>query len=937
MTATTDHLIINSPYEEPKHHLKYIREIRRFELVEGRRSAGYIVASEASATFDDPGIFIPLPLVNKIRKRVDQWRENGYPGITSVTKNLLEHWTSPNREMKLFFCQIEAIETLIWLVEAPESEKQGIEIEGDGSLFQRLCSKMATGSGKTIVMAMLIAWQVINKVTYPKDTRFSKTILVVAPGLTVKSRLKVLYPSDPQNYFQEFDVIPSDMFDKLRQGRVKVINWHMLSWETEDQIKRKRTVDKRGAKSDEAYTREVLGEMANAKNILVINDEAHHAWRVNPEAMGKYIRQRDLKDSAIEATVWIGGLDRINKTRGILRCHDFSATPFYPSGKKVSEEVLFTWIVSDFGLNDAIESGLVKTPRVVIRDDGKLTKKMKSRFYHIYDDPEVKTDINRRAQPHEPLPDLVTNAYYYLGLDWLETRKNWEGIVETPPVMITVCNRTETAARIEHAFHHGKIRVDELKDIERTLRIDSEVLKEAESREEPLEIKEEDTEQKKLTKTDLAEYLRAQVDTVGKVGQPGEKIQNVISVGMLSEGWDTKTVTHIMGLRAFTSQLLCEQVVGRGLRRTSYEVEPETGLYGPEYVNIFGIPFTFLPHEGGEDTPPAPPKPRTRIFVDNTKQEYEITWPNVIRINHVYKPNLSLDVSKIKRIELRPEDTPLRADLAPFIEGKPDATKLIEINLADEQVEKILRVLRKQRLIFEITRDVYEQVQPTWTGNKEHLLIQLARIVEDFIDSNRIVIYSLVYQEDLKRRLLILLNMNKIVQHIFNAIRFENTQELVPIFDKEIPIKSTAKMITWYTTKPAEIIKKSHISHVVCDSTWEASEAFELDRNENVISWAKNDHLGFVINYVFRGVIHKFYPDFLIRLSNGKMLILEVKGKDDQQNKTKREYLNEWINAVNSDGRFGEWGWAVSFRTSDIKDIIQKHSKIEPKELRNNP
>ncbi len=926
--TTTDHLIINSPYEMPEQHLKYMREIRRFELVEGRRPAGYVVASEASESFDDPGIFIELPLVNQIRERVDKWREAGYHGITSVTKELLEHWKNPDREMKLFFCQLEAMETLIWLVEAPESEKQGIEISGDGSPFQRLCSKMATGSGKTIVMAMLIAWQIINKVTYPKETKFSKNVLVIAPGLTVKSRLQVLYPSNEKNYYQEFDIVPSDMFDKLRQGAIKVINWHTLAWETAEQLKRKKSVDKRGVKSDEAYVREVLGEMANAKNIIIINDEAHHAWRLNPEAAGKYTRERDLKDSAEEATIWIGGLDRIDNARGILRCYDFSATPFYPSGKKVTEEVLFGWIVSDFGLNDAIESGLVKTPRVVIRDDGRLTKKMKSRFYHIYNDPEVKTDISRQAEPHEPLPDLVTNAYYYLGLDWLETLKRWNGKVETPPVMITVCNRTETAARLETAFDHGKIRIDELKNPERTLRIDSKVLDEAESKEEASGIAEENNEEeKKLSKKDQAERLRRQVDTVGKVGEPGENIQNIISVGMLSEGWDAKTVTHIMGLRAFSSQLLCEQVVGRGLRRTSYDITPETGLFEAEYVNIFGIPFTFLPHEGGEDTPPAPPKPKTRIFVDENKKDFEITWPNVIRINHIYTPKLSLDISKVKRIELRPEDTPLRTELAPFIEGKPDVTKLSDINLADEQVENILRVLRKQRLIFEISRDIYEQVQPTWTGNKEHLLMQLVKIVEEFIDSNRLVIKSKTYQEDLKKRLLILLNMNKIVQHIFNAIRFENTRDLVPIFDKEMPIKSTSKMMTWYTSKPCEIINHSHISHVVFDSSWEASEAFELDRDTDVVSWAKNDHLGFIINYVYRGVIHKFYPDFLIKLNNGKMLILEVKGKDDQQNKTKREYLDEWIKAVNSDGRFGKWCWDVSFRTSDIMDIIKKHSQ----------
>jgi len=926
----SDHLIINSPYEMPKQHLKYIREIRKFELTEGRRPAGYIVASEHSDSFDDPGHFIPLLLANKIRERVDKWREAGYPGITSVTKELLEYWKNADREppTKLFFCQLEAIETLIWFTEAPKSEKQGIEIHGDGGPFRRLCSKMATGSGKTVVMAMLIAWQIINKATYPKETKFSRNVLVVAPGLTVKNRLRVLYPSDPKNYYQEFDLVPSDMFDRLRRGSVKIINWHKLEWETEEQIKKKRSVDKRGVKSDEAYVREVLGEIANAKNILVINDEAHHAWRVNPAAFGKYIRQRDLKDSAEEATVWIGGLDRIHNRRGILKCYDFSATPFYPSGKKVTEEVLFGWIVSDFGLNDAIESGLVKTPRVVIRDDGRLTKKIKSRFYHIYNDPEVKADLGRPAQPHEPIPDLVTAAYYYLGLDWLETYKRWKGKVETPPVMITVCNRIETSARVEHAFNRGKIRIDELKNPKKTLRIDSKVLKDAETVEETPEISEKESEEnKKLTKKDQAEYLRLQVDTIGKVGQPGEKIQNVISVGMLSEGWDAKTVTQIMGLRAFSSQLLCEQVVGRGLRRTVYNVNSETGLFEPEYVNIFGIPFTFLPHEGGEDTPPAPPKPTTRIYVDDSKKDHEIKWPNVVRINHVYTPKLSLDISKVRRLELRPEDTPLRTELAPFIEGKPDVTKLTIIDLANEQVENILKVLRMQRLIFEISRDVYEQVKPTWTGNKEYLLIKLVKIIEDFIDSNKLVIKSETYRENLRKRLLILLNMNKIVQHIFNAIRFENTQDLVPIFNKELPIKSTSKMLTWYTSKPCEITNKSHISHMVFDSSWEASEAFELERNEKVISWAKNDHLGFVINYVYRGVIHKFFPDFLIKLSNGKMLILEVKGRDDQQNKTKREYLNEWILAVNSDGRFGEWAWDVSFRTSDIKDIIKKHSK----------
>lgn len=924
---TTNQLIINSPYEMPQRHLKYIREIRKFEIIEGRRQAGYIIATESSRSFDDPGIFVPLPLVNQIRKRVDVWREKGYPGITSVTKKLLEHWKNyGERDMKFFFCQLEAIETLIWLAEAPDNEKVGIEIKGDGSEFQRICSKMATGSGKTIVMAMMIAWQVLNKAAYPKDTRFSKNVLVVAPGLTVKSRLQVLLPSNPDNYYQLFDIVPSTLFDQLRQANIKVINWHTLSPLDPDAGPK---VVKKGEESDEAFTRRVLGDFANSKNILVINDEAHHAWRTNVKAEGKYQRVGEDKDSAEEATIWIGGLDRIHKTRKVKNCYDFTATPYAPTGKQSGEETLFTWIVSDFGLNDAIESGLVKTPRVAIRDDGKLTKEMKSRFYHIYMDSEVRADLNRRAEVNEPLPDLVTTAYYLLGKDWLDWKKKWEEVhMETPPVMITVCNRTETAARVEYAFSRGKIRIDELKDPERILRIDSKVLDEAESKDIDAEIRPEPNEEK-LTKKDEAEELRRKVDTVGKVGQPGEKIQNIIAVQMLSEGWDAKTVTHIMGLRAFASQLLCEQVVGRGLRRTSYDVNPQTGLFEPEYVNIFGVPFTFLPHEG-EDVEGAvavEPTYKTRIFADDTKKEHEISWPNVIRVNHVYLPKLTLDLKNVRGIELRPEDTPQLVQIAPIIEGKPDVTKLSEIEL-----ESLGNRYRTQRLIFEAARDVYDEIHPTWNGSKELLMIQLVKIVEQYLNSKKIIIRSKYYEVDLRKRLMIMLNMRKIVQHLFTAIRFENTQEVAPVYDKEMPIKSTSRMMTWFTSRPCEITVRSHISHVVFDSTWEASESFELERNNEVVSWAKNDHLGFVIKYIFDGVIHNYYPDFLIKLKNGKMLVLEVKGKDDQKNKTKRQYLDEWCRAVSADGGFGIWEWNVSFRTSDIKDIIVKHSKGVMKE-----
>ncbi|MEW6054250.1 MAG: BPTD_3080 family restriction endonuclease [Nitrospirota bacterium] len=926
MKTTIDQLIINSPYEEPKHYWSYDRETRTFSLKEGRRPAGYVIASESSRAFDDPGIFIEIPIVNKIRPRVKAWRESGYAGVTGITKRLLEHWhNSEEREFKrFFFCQLEAIETIIWLNEAPDSEKVGIEIPSDGGEFRRLCSKMATGSGKTIVMAMLIAWQVLNKITYPQDTRFSKNIFVVAPGLTVKSRLQVLLPSGKNNYYEEFNIIPVALLDKLRQGKVLIRNWHALNWETEEKLAKKKSVDKRGVKSNEAYVCEVLGEIARAQNIVVINDEAHHAWRIPAESKIKGVSKEDIE----EATKWIGGLDRIHKTRGILNCYDFSATPFAPSGKKSSEEALFDWIISDFGLNDAIESGLVKTPRVVVRDDGKLTKDYKSRLYHIYNDPDVKDDLSRKAEEHETLPDLVINGYYLLGKDWLETAKKWENSeFPTPPVMITVANRTETAARVHYAFEHKKIRIDELCIPEQILHIDSKVLEIAESQEEvsPIEqiTDEEDQNEepvKKLSKKEQAEILRRTVDTVGQTGKEGERIQKVISVGMLSEGWDAKTVTHIMGLRAFSSQLLCEQVVGRGLRRTSYEVNPKTGLFDAEYVNIFGVPFTFLPHESTDGPPPPPPSPKTKIEPVKEKQQYEIKWPNIIRINHSYKPVLKLDIDKVKPIELNAYDTARLVEMAPIIDGKPDITKISEIDLEDLGKE-----FRMQKIIFETARDIYDQMKPTWSGNKEFLLAQLIRIVEQFIASDKIRINPpLFYQEEIRHRILILLNMSKTVQHIWEEIRCENTESLEPIFDTDNPIRSTGDMRTWYTGKPCAHTKRSHINFCVFDSTWEASESFELDRNSNISAWVKNDHLGFEVLYVFEGIVHKYRPDFIIRLKTGDYLVLETKGKDAPKDKTKRNFLDEWVRAVNAHGGFGKWQWAVSKDPADVAGIIEK-------------
>ncbi|MBR0282583.1 MAG: DEAD/DEAH box helicase family protein [Oscillibacter sp.] len=907
-----DQLIINSAFREPERHWKYDLNGQKFVQAEGRRPAGYFIAGQGSNQYNDIGQFIELPLVNLIRPRVKAWREAGYPGVTGVTRKLLEHWNdSEARQYQFFFCQMDAMETLIWLTEAPAADRVGVDIPGDGGLFRRICTKLCTGGGKTTVMAMLIAWMACNKVSYPQDKRFSKYVFIVAPGLTVRNRLQVLRTGGEDNYYTQFNVVPVGLMDKLRQGKVVITNWQSLAWDSEEALQKRKSVDKRGAKSDEAYAREVLGELASAKNLLIINDEAHHAWRKNPDNKA---RTREQKEAEREATVWISGLDRIHKARNILTCYDFSATPFAPSGKRNDEEALFGWIVSDFGLNDGIESGLVKTPRVVVRDDGMPdAATFRSRLYHIYADEEVKDDINRPASPEEPLPDLLQQAYYLLGKDWQALYRAWKDAgQEIPPVMITVANRTETAARIKYAFDHNRIPVPELCTPEFTIHIDSKTMDETTAE-----------TGASGSKKDAAAVLRETVDTVGQKGKRGEQIRNVISVGMLSEGWDARTVTHILGLRAFSSQLLCEQVVGRGLRRTSYDLAPDSALFAPEYVNIFGIPFSFLPHESDDGGRPTKTPPKTQIEALKERGEYEITWPNLIRIDREFKPKLSIDLDKIDTLSLDAAKTRLRADLAPVLDGQTDLTKCTEIDL-----QKLDAQLRMQRIIFESSSEVYDLMKSSWQneGTRYALFGQVIHLVEEYLRSGAIVIEPPLFNtSSIRRRIIYMMNMNKIVQHLWGFIKLEQTERIVPIFDTGKRTRSTADMPTWFTSKPCNITQHSQISHCVYDSAWESSESYVLEKNPHVIAWAKNDHLGFEILYIFDGVVRKYTPDFLVKLDNGKTLVLETKGQESGREREKRKALAEWIEAVNNCGDFGEWHNDISFNIADVDGIIAKY------------
>ena len=685
-------LIINSPFARPEQHWSEASD-GTMVIKPDRRAAGYQIFDVRNNTRR----YVDLPLVNIIRKRVDEWRGADYPGITPVTRLLLEHWHDRSaRQYPFYFCQLEAIETLIWWVESAPEFRQGITVPGDGGPWQRLCCKMATGSGKTTVMAMIITWQTLNAVTYTNRHKdFSLAFFVVAPGLTVKSRLNVLVPGAVDNCYDAFSLCPSEAIrQRLNRADIRVENWHTLM----PLNPMKRSVMKKGGESDEAYTRRVLDKLSVHRDIVVINDEAHHAYRRPPEVkISKKVAEEQGIDLE-EATRWIEGLDRIHETRRIQRCFDLSATPFAPTGKTSTETALFEWIVSDFGLNDAIEAGLVKTPRVVVRDDALPdASTMRSKLYHIYRDPSVSDDLNRPAEAHEALPKLVQDAYTLLGADWRETARSWrEAGHHSPPVMLTVCNRTETAARIEHYFNHGDAHWPELDAPNKTLRVDSRVLEKAEIGETATASKDylarltaiidatdlPGTQKERFRNLTKEELLRAMVDNVGKRGGAGQDLQNVISVAMLSEGWDAKNVTHVMGLRAFTSQLLCEQVIGRGLRRVSFDRDQDNPeLFASEYVNVFGVPLSISQDVGeGGETPP-PPKPSTQIDVVSERNYWKVDGQMCCASKSLVRANLTVDWAAVAPLKLDPATTPITADLAPALGGATDMGKITKIDL----------------------------------------------------------------------------------------------------------------------------------------------------------------------------------------------------------------------------------------------------------------
>lgn len=915
-----DNPILNSPFEEPMHYWAY--EEGQPVLKEGRRPAGYYLkprtGKDRAALLEEE--FVPLELVNTIRERVKAWRERGYPEVTPITRQLLNHWNNPDRERRLFFCQNEAVQTLIWLVEASPAEKQGIVTPKDNGLTRYAC-KMATGSGKTVVMGMVIAWHVLNKLANPQDRRFSDAVLLVCPNLTIRERLQVLLPWKPNNYYDKFDLVPRGMMERLQQGKFEITNWHLFQPRDDS---RSRSVVQRGVESDAAFCRRVLKELGNKQNILVINDEAHHAYRPAPlpDEQREKLSQEEITERE-EATVWVDGLDRIHAVRGINFSADFSATPFYIKGSGYEEGAPFPWIISDFGLVDAIESGIVKIPRVPVDDN---TGAVIPKYFRLWEainqalPPSERQTARRRAKPESVLRE-AEGALATLASEWRRTFEQFrEAGSPVPPVMIVVCDNTDLSKLVHEHIAGGHV-VWELANrpqAEATFRIDTKLLAEA-------EVTFDDE-----TRSEASERLRKVVDTIGKLewegegDPPGKNIRCVVSVGMLNEGWDAQNVTQILGLRAFTSQLLCEQVVGRGLRRLNYDDFSE-----PEYVDVYGVPFEVIPVKKKPLGRTEKQKVSTLIRALPERKHLEITFPRVEGYVVDVRVRIRLNLDDVPFLQIG-GDEPTEVTVKPQVGyriGRPDRLGPGLEVLHDRN--PFHREKRLQATVYEIAAELTRRLKE----KKEqycarHVLFpQVLDAVWRYLEERIVVMNDDTPLEEIA----LLKYKQRIIERLTEAIEPDvdaGEQPILPVIERFRPVGSTAEVL-FRTVRPCVGTTKSHISHVVLDAPrWEHTAAYHLERMPEVIAYARNDHLDFTIPYEWQGVRHQYSPDYLVRMRSKDgatvKVVLEIKGFEDEQDRQKEAAAQRWKRAVNHHGEFGKWDFLVCKNPGRLRDDLRE-------------
>lgn len=973
--------IINSPFDEPARHFATSADGSVTGAIEERRrpSEFFVPVARPKRISEQQTLDLygggpvrqqPNEIVNEIRGSVARWRAQRYPHVTSVTRDLLEHWQADERERRLFFCQVEAVETAIYLTEAAErmgDTKALNVIRGENERLNgglpRMAFKMATGSGKTVVMAMLIAWQALNKGANPQDRRFSDRFLVITPGITIRDRLRVLLPNDPATYYRALDLVTPEQLDRLQAATIVITNFHALirreKIEASSLTKKVLTRfedDERFRETPAEMVRRVCRDFGSAKNIVVLNDEAHHCYAPAPREQAeegtlepdeRIQARRDLE----EARVWLSGVQAVRDRLGVRAVYDLSATPFFLKGSGYAEGTLFPWVVSDFGLMDAIESGIVKIPRVPVSDDSMTGTGPMYRDLWL----RVRDGLPRKGVKDTPIdgepviPKELEGALRSLYADYERGHQAWaEAGMGTPPVFIVVCSNTATSKLVadwiagwEKALPDGGTVVvpgnlplfsneqaGRFRDRPNTLLVDSAQLDRGDALD-PAFRKAAHAEIERFKHEYVTRFpgrsaddisdediLREVMNTVGKRGRLGEHIRCVVSVAMLTEGWDANTVTHILGIRAFGTQLLCEQVVGRALRRASYDPTPE-GMFEPEYAEVYGVPFSFLSVAGKGRVKQARPVSTVRALPE--RSDLRIEFPRVVGYRYelpTERLEARFDASSI--LELSTRDVATRTELDPIV-GEID---IHHIDLSDQRMQTVVFTVAK--------RTLDNHFRDEDGGERPWLFPQLVRITRAWIEQ---CVVPYLKDDTFPQMLLFTEYSHAAAERIQRAI-YAGTQgekRLLPTLRPYEPIGSTDDV--WFeTTKTCFATTRSHLNLVVEDSGWESKLAETLESMPEVVSYAKNQGLNLKIPYTYEGRAGNYVPDFLIRLRDAASsgpddpltLVLEVSGEpraDKQAKVAAAEHL--WVEAVNNWGGLGRWAFLEVADPWDAANLIR--------------
>ena len=988
--------VINSPFSEPQRHFRFDERGITNEIVDRRRQSEYFIpipkpktkqTDQGQIDFGEGWTDDRLQenkFINDVRERVSLWRRGGYQDVTPVTRRLLEYWTDAEREKQLFFCQIEAIETAIYITEVAHkfgdnwirNELLRVNEMANPLLF-RIAFKMATGSGKTVVMAMLIAWHTLNKLAQSKDGRFSDAFLIVTPGITIRDRLRVLIPNDPENYYVQRDILPPDALNELGQAKIVITNFHAFLHRSKMPVGK---IAKAVLKSDsEAFTetpgemvRRVLREFGGKQNIIVLNDEAHHCYRRKSDESinltGDEKKEAEKRDEA--AGVWISGLEAVKEKVGIKAVYDLSATPFFlqgggysnttSEGVKMTEGILFPWVVSDFSLIDAIESGIVKVPRVPVSDNAMIADQPVYRelWSQIKDELPKKSKAGVNGAPK--LPALLQGALESLYGNYKKYHQRWKSNPQgqTPPVMIIVCNNT-TVSKLVYDWVAGykKTLPDGNTGVEpgrlpifnneangewlsrpNTILVDSEQLESGEAmkpefkRIAATEIEQFKADYKmrfpgrsveKVTDEDL---LREVMNTVGKTGKLGEQVKCVVSVSMLTEGWDANTVTHILGVRAFGTQLLCEQVVGRGLRRASYEVDPKSETFPPEYAEVYGIPFSFIPSAGTTQIQPTPILTHVRALEE--RRDCKITFPRLIGYRYPFDADkITASFDPHSHYTLPPRNLPTET----YIESITGDKQVDTLPYSDKRIQEVEYHLT-QNILEKYFR---EDMQIEKSTAKWWLFPQLLEIVRCWMQN------YLHYKDNAYTQMLMIDECRDDAAHKISVAIDTTTDgkagDILPILSPDNPVGSTCH-VDFETARPVYPTdpKKCHISHVVADTeTWEQKTAQALEQMDEVVHYVKNHKLDFEIPYIAYEGTKWYTPDFIVKVKIGDEellnLILEVSGLDPSGKRRKNKdrkadtTKNLWVKAVNNAQKFGRWEFLEIFDPWGVQNTIRAH------------